>query len=175
MHTDTFALSMARPQKTNGHMRSKLLPTDYRPAMPSFSQRIFASWGNRSLGPFATAARVTFKREAKTGHTNTRRNHSDSSIVSAGPCVATDSNSTRNGIQDPLPGANTGRRVEAKVGDVVRTAWPKGSTFRIRPANPNSVQSGSRNVGANHPSIYGVLLEALLGSKVREAVNTGVV
>jgi hypothetical protein len=151
VHVDTFALSMARPQQTNGQMRSKLLPADYRPAMPSFSHRIFASWGNRSLGPFATAARATFKREAKTGHKSKRRNHSDSSNVSAGLCFATDSNSTRNGIQDPLPGTNTGRRVEAKVGDVVRIAWPKGSTFRIRPANPNSVQSGSRNGPVNHP------------------------
>jgi hypothetical protein len=151
VHVDTFALSMTRPQKTKGHMRSKLLPTEYRPAIPSISLRIFASWGNQSLGSFATAARAVFKREAKTGHKSKRRKHSDSSNVSAGLCVATDSNSARNGIQDPLPGTNTGRRVEAKVGDVVRIAWPKGSTIGTRPANPNSVQSDSRNGRVNHP------------------------
>lgn len=151
VHADTFALSMARPQKTNGHMRSKLLPADYRPAMPGFSLRIFVSWGNRSLGLFATAARAVFTREAKTGHKSKRRNYSDSSNVSAGLCIATDSNSTRNGIQVPLPGTNTGRRVEAKVGDVVRLAWPKGSTFGTGPANPNGVQSCSRSGRVNHP------------------------
>jgi hypothetical protein len=147
----TFALSMTRSQKTKVHTRSKLLPADYRPAMPNFSLRIFASWGNRSLGPFATAARAVFKREAKTSHKRKRRNDSDSSNVSAGLCVGADSHSTRNGIQDPLSSADTGRQLEAKVRNVVRTVWPKGSTFRTRPANPNSVQNGSRNGRANHP------------------------
>jgi hypothetical protein len=60
------------------------------------------------------------------------RRDSDSSNVSAGLCIATHSNSTRNGIQDPLPRTDTGRRVEAKVGDVVRIVWPQSSTFRQR-------------------------------------------
>jgi hypothetical protein len=38
--------------------------------------------------------------------------------------------------------------VEAKVGGVVRTVWPKSCTFCTKPANPNSIHGRSRNGGA---------------------------
>jgi hypothetical protein len=46
-----------------------------------------------------------------------------------------------------LPGADTGRTVEAEVGDTIRTVWPKGSAFAAGPAYPNSIQMGSGMAG----------------------------
>src|ERR1700739_952872 len=99
-------------------------------ALPMSREQI----GNKKIDS-ARQCDTTIPRGKGGSHRKEKRNN-DSPIVPARLCITAHPYEAGNCFQNPLPRANGGREMEAKVRDYSWCFRPEGRSGRIRAANP---------------------------------------